>query len=208
MRAMLPTFLIATLLVFFSTACGDLAPDELADEAITSPPETEETVEPDPSEANEDAAPDTLRAPLWDAEGAAAQPRVWELSGTIPEDMGWEPGTTDWQSSERAVPVELSRDADDLPGSAGEAVHAFVGSQNFTSMLGRDTWEITTRVYDNEGVEGQATGFVLKWGFKDDALAGRDYRLSLQEVNAGWYIETIEERYQCRRGVTDDGLCL
>jgi len=66
-------------------------------------------------------------------------------------------------------------------------------------------WEQTTRVFV-DGSDG-ATGVVLQWGLLDDAVAGRDYRVSMRRAADMWRVERVEQRFHCRRGVSALGRC-
>jgi hypothetical protein len=79
-----------------------------------------------------------------------------------------------------------------------------IASRGWSDLLGDEVWEQTTRIfYDDE----RAVGVVLLWGFEDDAVAGRDYRIHMRLRAGAWRVERIEERDHCSRRVTTDGLC-
>nr|WP_024326493.1 hypothetical protein [Thioalkalivibrio sp. AKL19] len=45
-------------------------------------------------------------------------------------------------------------------------------------------------------------------GLRDDAVSAYEFRLELDEVEAGWVVQSVERRAICRRGLGDSGLCL
>ena len=141
-------------------------------------------------------------APLWQREGLDVQQRMDDLRAH--NDM-YDPETTDWRESRRDIPGELADVDGDGPGSAGQLLFELVGALNFESRLGVDAWEQTMRVHSDE--TDAAVGVIMQWGFKDDATAGSDLRVSMEYTGEAWQITSLEERFHCRRGVSD-GLCL
>lgn len=128
-----------------------------------------------------------------------SQPRMLTY-GRLAEQYGFRPGTTPWHPSRLPEP---QRDVHRYP-SPQAALAAFV-AEYAADGLDTDVWEIVTRLE----VDGAtATGAVLLWALRDDAVAGMDYRLTLGRDAAGWYLDSIEERYHCTRGVSEEGLCL
>ncbi|RFA25776.1 hypothetical protein CAI21_18605 [Alkalilimnicola ehrlichii] len=83
---------------------------------------------------------------------------------------------------------------------------AYAQAEAERGALGRDVWERSLRLWHADAE--RAIGVVASWGMKDDAIAGRDIKLHLQQVEGRWQVEDVFERYHCRRGVSDDGLCL
>nr|WP_026279758.1 hypothetical protein [Thioalkalivibrio sp. ALJ16] len=45
-------------------------------------------------------------------------------------------------------------------------------------------------------------------GLRDDAVSAYEFRLELDDTEAGWVITAVERRAICRRGLGDSGLCL
>jgi hypothetical protein len=136
-------------------------------------------------------------APLWDARGLVRQPRLSELMRA--QAVETTSPSTPWQ----ALPLgELAEQRWDDPGVAlGELAQALALQQS----LGKDTWELTQRLLrDGE----RATGALLVWGLKDDAIIGSDYRASFARNADGWQLVQLEQRFHCQRGVTESGLCL
>jgi hypothetical protein len=88
------------------------------------------------------------------------------------------------------------------PGALLSAHTAAIGS----AEVGPDVWEQTIRIWQDN--ENEAIGVLLRWGFKDDAVTGHDFRMHLRRSDDGWHIDRIEERFHCGRGVSEDGLCV
>ena len=78
-------------------------------------------------------------------------------------------------------------------------------AHGWSESLGESVWEQTARVW-TDGPD-TAVGILMQWGFQDDAIAGRDFRISMRRVQAEWRVDRIEERYHCRRRVSAAGLC-
>ncbi len=162
----------------------------------------EEAEEESSEEAAGDAEPAAPRAPMWSEEGLETQERMKEMEG--PE--GAEPGSTPWQESDYEVPQNLgSADAEGAP-TPGALLVQLVAEIDMSAGLGTEVWEQTVRVLQEDGDE--AVGVVMQWGLKDDSVAGMDLRANMKRGERAWYIDTLEQRVHCRRGVTDDGLCL
>lgn len=134
---------------------------------------------------------------LWDEEGLLWQPRLEELMAA--RDFGFEPGSSPWDSA--SVPEGFRGGRWNSPG---DLLFDLVRDLGYDNTLGVHTWEVTTRAFIENGT---AYGAILLWGFQDDAVAGEDMRVTLQEDGSGWYVSGLERRYHCRRGVSE-GLCL
>lgn len=152
-------------------------------------------------------APDGLDdvAELRTAEGLIDQLRVHirasqEATGLPAE---WEPAVTPWVAYEVPDPVARTYDT---PGDVVAALARAADAQ----LLGRDQWETTIRVLMDEDDPDLAYGAVLSWGLLDDAVRGRDVRITLTRTDDGqWEPGGAEQRFHCLRGLTDDGeLCV
>jgi hypothetical protein len=148
----------------------------------------------------------TAAMPLWDREGVAAQPRMAELQLRTPRELGYAPGTTPWRAAGIEVPPRFRSPSAAGAATPGALVTALALPLGWMDPLGEEVWEQTTRVW-LEG-EDAAVAVVLRWGLKDDALAGHDHRVHMRRGGEGWYIERMEERFHCRRGVTAEDLCI
>ncbi|HWV58192.1 MAG TPA: hypothetical protein VNZ57_12135 [Longimicrobiales bacterium] len=159
---------------------------------------------PADSPADPAAAAPTPAERIWSEEGLEAQPRLDAYRARIPPDLGWTPGTTEWRPVARQLADSIAAIA---PATSIAALMAEVQlALEPSGALGREVWEVTTRVLQRD--DGTATGVILRWGYQDDALAGHDVRVEMRQVADSWVVEAVLERYQCRRGVSDSGLCL
>jgi hypothetical protein len=138
-------------------------------------------------------------APVRTSEGLVDQLRTHLPRPDEPEEF--EPGTTDWRAFD--LPADLE-DTHDSPGAAATALLEALEGES----LGQDVWEATTRVLLDPDDQDTAHAAVLSWGWADDAVAGRDVRVTLTRTEEGeWQLGGAEAREHCRRGVTD-GLCV
>ncbi|PMR74288.1 hypothetical protein C1H69_13585 [Billgrantia endophytica] len=122
---------------------------------------------------------------------------------SLPGDLGFEPGSTAWQEAQRPIPRHLGAGGE-RHASPGALLQEWMSEADLMASLGQDAWEQTQRIYLEDDT---ATGIVMQWGFKDDAVLGQDYRLQMRRDTRGWYAEHLETRYHCGRGVSE-GLCL
>ena len=147
------------------------------------------------------AAPQSL---AWTREGLEEQPRSSALRGGASDSLGYEPGPTPWK--EVPSPTPDGAPAGTPPASPGEALTRVAEALGWVDMLGESAWEQTSRVWAPD--PDQAVGVVLQWGLQDDAVAGRDLRAQMRLVDGVWQVERLEQRFHCRRGVSDDGVCM
>lgn len=127
------------------------------------------------------------------------QPRMLAYS-RLAASYGFRPGTTPWRTS-TGMPTPTPGD----PFVSPAAILSDFVTKQVTAGLGTDLWEVVSRLqYAND----KTTGAVLVWGFQDDALAGMDYRLTMVSHDHGWHLVAVDERFHCRRGVSERGLCL
>ncbi|MFU8805127.1 MAG: hypothetical protein ACNA8W_15035 [Bradymonadaceae bacterium] len=176
--------------------------------ACTTPPDPSERVGAEtPTEPEAEARPAEIleEARPWDRDGLEAQPRQAALARDTPEEMEFSPGTTDWRPSVRKLPEPMVSPLPDGPTSPGALLNEVTRELGFGDGLGEEVWEMTTRVWQED--EDSAVGMILQWGFKDDSVAGSDVRLTMRRSDQTWTIEELEERFHCRRGVSED-LCL
>lgn len=127
------------------------------------------------------------------------QPRMTAYS-RLAAEYGFQPGTTAWRPV-RTIPPQLDRKVFPNPRAA---LAAFV-TDHIEAQLDTEVWEVVTRLHMTDTA---AIGAVLLWGYRDDALAGIDYRLTFSQHNDAWHLSKLEERYHCRRGVSTGDLCL
>jgi hypothetical protein len=134
-----------------------------------------------------------------------AQPRLEALRARTPADMGFRPGSTPWRPAELDVPPRFTEARLADAPSPMSLVRGMGDALDWGAETGEGLWEQTVRIRHDD--EDRATVTVLHWGYLDDSVAGGDLRLRLRRVDGGWVLEGAEERFHCRRGVTDDGLC-
>lgn len=168
-----------------------------AEHALQAPDAADAVDRQDTDEAGEGPAPG---ARPWSTEGLMDQPRVRQLAADTPADMGT-PGTTDWRPSETPIP-------DSLTGAYNPAqlLHSYIQEARMVDSLSVDVWEQTLRIHQDD--DRRAQGIILTWGIKDDSMAGMDLLITMtadEEIET-WQIESVQERFHCRRGVSN-GLC-
>lgn len=127
------------------------------------------------------------------------QPEWASYLERVPADLGFEPAVTDW---ERTPSLETSHNGCTSPRQATEAWAAFHGL-----IDSEEPEELTTDIRTRHD-QDITTGIVQRWGFKDDAIAGTDHQLTLEDTNGCWQPTRVETRYYCRRGKTEENLCL
>lgn len=114
----------------------------------------------------------------------------------LPED--WEPNATAW------VPYEVPEEVGGTYETPGDVVAALARAAD-AHLLGRDQWETTIRVLMDEDDPDLAYGAVLSWGYLDDAVSGRDVRITLTRTeDDGWEPGGAEQRFHCLRALDDD----
>jgi hypothetical protein len=196
--------LAAALAAAAVAACGDGAPaGEPPGEGPPAGP-VAEPVTPD-RYASQEPAPAASAEEPW----LTRQPRLEELRAATPPDLAWAPGSTEWAPSRRPVPERLTEAyvrehaGPASPGAAMAMLATETGLLDELHLEGRP--EVTIRA--EQDAEDRATGVVLHWGALDDAVAGSDLRAVLRSADGSWYVERLEERFHCRRGVSG-GLCV
>ncbi len=143
----------------------------------------------------EPASPQPLRTP----EGLTDQLRLHLGFGDLPE--GFDPGSTGWTS------FDLPTAAVGTYAEPGDAAAAVLHELE-AAGLGLDVWEATARVLLDPEDQALAYAAVLSWGWADDAVIGRDVRVTLTRTDDGeWETGGAEARHHCIRGVTDDDRC-
>lgn len=128
------------------------------------------------------------------------QPEWESYLERVPADMGFQPVVTSW---ERTRSLEANLDSCTSPQQATETWAAF---HELIDPVEPDDLSITIRTRHNP--DSTATGLVQRWGFQDDALAGTDYQITMQDINGCWQPTRVETRHYCRRGKSQENLCL
>ncbi|WP_404445141.1 hypothetical protein LG307_18670 [Sutcliffiella horikoshii] len=134
--------------------------------------------------------------------------QLWDylIDESLAEENGWKEGVTNWG--------EWDGDFDPALGSAnqtwespGVLMDAWILNVGLSNGLGMDVWEITTRI--DLSSEAMAEGYIMRYGMRDDSVSGSDIRLIMVKENDFWYVEKVEVRDRCSRGVSEDeDLCL
>ena len=201
----LSAFFVLCFALCLVVACSTSSEQESAD----SDDSLEATAkQAEPLEASDEQGSEAVKAeeqpgmaPMWSEEGLESQDRMEDLR----EVRDGAPGTTPWSSENIEVPEGLG-DADaDGAVAPGALLVELLSAMGVGAGLGTEVWEQTIRVLQQDGDE--AVGVLMQWGFKDDSMAGSDIRAHMRRGDSGWYIERLEQRFHCARGVSD-GLCL
>jgi len=140
----------------------------------------------------------------WTREGLEEQPGLDALRRGSSASLGYEPGVTPWQ--EISYPPSTEDPSARLPDAPGAVLAHVAESLGWMDLLGEEVWEQTLRVWLPDPDE--AVGVVLQWGMRDDAVAGRDLRAHMMRVDGAWRVERVEQRFLCRRGVSEAGVCV
>lgn len=154
---------------------------------------------------NDASAWNQQAAPQWQAAGLSTQPRMQALRDAMPDELGHTPEATDWQPVREEHPAGEFLDDEAVADTPAELLARVADALPENRFLGKDIWEQTRRLLRLD--EGHAEGVVLHWGMKDDALAGRDYRLRMEPDDGEWRLVGVDTRLQCRRGISDQGIC-
>lgn len=133
--------------------------------------------------------------------------QLWEYVSdfSLAEENGWFQETTSWKSwGEDIEPVFLDPNIE--WESPGLLLNTWVSDLWLTHSLGFDVAEITQRIhYINDTT---VEGYVLSYGFNDDTISGIDFKVKMVYQDGTWMIDDVKERQRCRRGVSEDELCV
>lgn len=162
------------------------------------------TAAPASAEAQPEDSAATDAAP-WSSDALAAQPRLEQLRRSVPEGLGYTPGTTAWRDAQLDLPDALTSAAS-AAQAPGALLTSVIAAAGWLDAVGEDVWEATMRIGRED--DASALAVVLLWGLRDDAVAGHDFRVHMARGPNGWYVTGIEERFHCSRGVDPGGLCL
>lgn len=134
--------------------------------------------------------------------------QLWEYvrDSSFAEENGWNSGTTNWRSWDGEFDQSLSTPNQNWQ-TPGILMTAWMTDVEFSYWLGQEVWEINTRIEFSD--ENNAKGYILSYGLFDDAIVGSDVKLIMRKDNGYWYIESVEKRELCSRGVNEDNeLCV
>lgn len=129
--------------------------------------------------------------------------QLWEyvLDFSMAKENGWYRGTTNWKELEEGIHPSFTAPNKtwEMPGLL---MNAWASELQDSYWLGYDVWEITQRIklIDENIVEG----YILSYGFNDDAISGSDLKITMKREQGYWYIDNIKVRYHCSRNVNND----
>lgn len=125
---------------------------------------------------------------------------------SLAEEIGWKRGSTSWRKFGDEYDKSLSSPNQSWQ-NPGELLLAFMTDVEISNWLGREVWEINSRIKIFD--ENNAEGYIMSYGLFDDSAAGSDIKLTMKRENGFWYIESAEERDHCSRGIGENsGLCI
>ncbi len=134
--------------------------------------------------------------------------QLWEyvIDFSFAEENGWKRGSTNWRKWNGEFDPSLSAPNQSWE-TPGLLMLAWMTEAETSYWLGQEVWEINTRIEMSD--ENSAKGYILSYGVFDDAIAGSDIKITMKKENGFWYIEDVEERSRCSRGVSEDNeLCV
>ncbi|NMH75360.1 hypothetical protein HF078_19975 [Bacillus sp. RO2] len=134
--------------------------------------------------------------------------QLWEylIDDSLAKETGWQKGVTNWREWDGEYDQALGT-ANQSWKSPGLLMNAWMLDVETSYGLGMDVWEINTRIDFSD--EDEAEGYIMSYGIRDDSVAGSDVKLTMLKENNFWYVEKVEVRDRCSRGVSEDkDLCL
>ncbi|ADI00018.1 hypothetical protein [Salisediminibacterium selenitireducens] len=137
----------------------------------------------------------------WTPHGDRFYDQVWmyQEQTELEADAGFERESLDWRDAFGEASETFNETHGDL-ATAESLLYTWLGERNMLEHP--DSFdELTVRMNHQE--DNLAEAVVLKWGLRDDAIAGEDFRLTLEEIDGSWEIADIEVRVHCRRGTTE-----
>jgi len=129
--------------------------------------------------------------------------QLWDylIDDSLAEENGWEKGITNWREWDGGYDQALGS-ANQTWESPGVLMNAWMLDVELSNGLGMDLWEINTRIdFKDDGI---AEGYIMNYGMRDDSVSGSDIKLTMIKENDFWYVEKVEVRYRCSRGVSED----
>lgn len=160
-----------------------------------------EEEQPDEEDAEDSEAQDSPFGEDWTPHGDRFYDQIWmyQEQTEMEADVGYERESLDWTGAFGEISEEFNADHPELE-TAEDLVYTWLGERD---MLTRpDSFdELTVRMNHTE--ENQAEALIMKWGLRDDAIAGEDFLLYLESEDGAWQIADVEQRVHCRRGSTE-----
>ncbi|AOM82431.1 hypothetical protein [Salisediminibacterium beveridgei] len=167
-----------------------------------------EAEQPDEDQGEEAETQESPFGENWTPHGDRFYDQVWmyQEQTELEAEVGYERESLDWTAAFGEISEEFNTEYPDLE-TAEDLVYTWIGERN---MLTRpDSFdELTVRMNHTEDNEAEA--LIMKWGLRDDAIAGEDFLLYLESEDGTWQIRDLEQRIHCRRGTTEsdgDVLC-
>ena len=128
---------------------------------------------------------------------AACSPTSDEPAASFPGSAG----ATEWRVG--AQPAGGAEDAHGVHDTPDALFDAFVFSVIDPPGTPPDDASGTLTPIDDD----TSVAMIQVSGYPDDSIAGEEYRVLMQRGPDGWYVESVEVRTHCRRGVSD-GVCV
>ncbi|KPB04671.1 hypothetical protein [Bacillus sp. CHD6a] len=176
---------------------AQLEEKEMEFEKVSHSPEEEETGEF--IQLSKDQIPRLwvdVDAQLWD----------YFTYDTRSEKTALNKGVTNWREWDGEYEQAFGN-ANQTWDAPGVLMNAWMLDVELSSGLGIDVWEINTRIYFSD--EDEAEGYFMSFVMRDDSVGGSDIKLTMLKENNFWYVEKVEVRDRCSRGVSEDkDLCL
>lgn len=137
-----------------------------------------------------------------------ADVQLWKymMDYSLAEELGYKQEITNWRKFEGEFDKSLSSQNQTWE-NPGKLLLAFMTDVEVSNFLGQGVWEVNSRIEFLD--ENSALGYIMSFGLFDDSTAGTDIKLEMKKENGFWYIESVEERDHCSRGIGEkSGFCL
>lgn len=196
------------VIIFFLVACSaETIKDEKSQPEISVVKASDKAVQQQPKETEEQEYIKILKddAPkLW----SDADVQLWKYVSdySFAEEMGYTQEITSWRKLEAEFDKSLSS-PNQTWDNPGKLLLAFMTDLEVSNFLGQGVWEVNSRIKFLD--ENNALGYIMSYGLFDDSTAGTDIKLKMKKENGFWYIQSVEERDHCSRGIGEkSGFCL
>ncbi|MDN4608561.1 hypothetical protein [Sporosarcina highlanderae] len=198
---------IMFIILFLAACSAETIENEKTQPEINVVKASEKAVQQQPKEADEQEYIKILKvnAPkLW----SDADVQLWTYVNdySLAEALGYTQEITNWRKYEVEFDKSLSS-PNQTWENPGKLLLAFMTDVEVSNYLGREIWEINSRIKFLD--ENNALGYIMSYGLHDDSAAGSDIKLTMKKENGFWFIELVEQREQCSRGIGEEsGFCL